>query len=191
MFSIKFPEKLQPYKGVIYFVVILLLSHFFWKFTVLGDDSNTKVTFFGINISAPFIYFSNLTASLSVRILHLFGSTVELFNENVLRYAGENTGVRVVWACSGLKQAYILLCIILFYRGPFIKKLWYIPPGVFILFCYNVLRIVLITAMVKNHSEWFHFLHEYFFKYLYYGIIFLMWVIWEEKIAKPEKTISS
>jgi len=52
----KLPAKIVPYNGVIYFVVILLASHFFWKFTVLGDESDTLVTFFGLDISAPFNY---------------------------------------------------------------------------------------------------------------------------------------
>lgn len=184
MFSIKFPEKLQAYKGIIYFVLILLISHFFWKFTVLGDESNTKVTFFGMDISAPFDFFSELTAFLSAKILQLFGSTVELYNNNILRYADTNTGVRVVWGCSGLKQSYIFLCIIMFYRGPFLKKLWFIPAGLLLLFFFNIFRISLITAIVKTHPDWFEFLHEYLFKYLYYGLIFLMWVFWEEKIVK-------
>lgn len=45
------PEKLRPFNSVIYFMIILVVSHFFWKFFVIGDESNEQVTFFGWNIS--------------------------------------------------------------------------------------------------------------------------------------------
>ncbi|MDR0371166.1 MAG: exosortase/archaeosortase family protein [Prevotellaceae bacterium] len=186
MNSTNLPPKLQPYQGVIYFIIMLLLSHFLWKFTVLGDDTDTAVTFFGIDISAPFIYFSNLTATISVQILHFFGSTVELYNDNILRYTGSHTGVRVIWGCSGLKQAYIFLCIMLFHNGSFTKKLWYIPLSLLLLFGYNVLRITLMTAAIKHHPEWFHFLHEYLFKYLYYGLLFGLYLHWDAKTEQPK-----
>jgi len=37
----KLPEKLEPYRGVLLFAVILMLSNFFWKYNVLGDESNS------------------------------------------------------------------------------------------------------------------------------------------------------
>lgn len=39
------PEKLKPYSGVINFMIILLVSHFFWKYTVLGEDDDEIVRF--------------------------------------------------------------------------------------------------------------------------------------------------
>ena len=52
--KLKLPAALVPYSGVIYFVVILMVSHFVWKLTVLGDESDLVVTFAGYDISAPF-----------------------------------------------------------------------------------------------------------------------------------------
>ena len=34
----------------------------------------------------------------------------------------------------------------------------------------------------EHHPEWFHMLHDYLFKYLFYAILFGMWVIFVEKI---------
>ena len=47
-------ELLKPYTDIILFVVALLAANYFWKFTVIGDDSGTEVTWFGIDITAPF-----------------------------------------------------------------------------------------------------------------------------------------
>jgi hypothetical protein len=35
---------------------------------------------------------------------------------------------------------------------------------------------------IEFHPEWFDLLHEYIFKYLFYGMLFLLWVWWTEKI---------
>ena len=183
--TVKFPEKLESYKGVILFAIILIGSNLFWKYDVLGDESNTidsMVTFLGLNISAPFVFFAHHVAYLSEVILHFFGSKATLEPNNIIRHPNGNS-VQVIWACTGLKQAYIFFCIIAFYRGSWLKKLWYIPLGLIVVYLFNIFRIAYITACIENHPGWFNFLHLYLFKYLFYGIIFLMWVLWEEKIA--------
>ena len=63
------PEKLKPYSGVINFMIILLVSHFFWKYTVLGEDDDEIVRFFGLNISQPFIFMASHTAQVSYSLL--------------------------------------------------------------------------------------------------------------------------
>ncbi len=183
----KLPAKIVPYSGVIYFVVILLASHFFWKFTVLGDESDTLVTFFGLDISAPFNYLASHVARVTADLLQTLGFSVQLEPNNVLRHEN-NTAVRIVWACTGLKQAYIFICIIAFYRGPIIKKLWYIPAGLVVVYLFNIFRIAAITAIIEQHPGWFDILHEHLFKYLFYVVIFGMWVLWEEKISR-KKTV--
>ncbi|MCE5331405.1 MAG: exosortase/archaeosortase family protein [Bacteroidales bacterium] len=183
----KLPAKIAPYSGVIYFVVILVASHFFWKFTVLGDESDTLVTFFGLDISAPFNYLASHVARVTADLLQTLGFSVQLEPNNMLHHEN-NTAVRIVWACTGLKQAYIFICIIAFYRGPIIRKLWYIPAGLVVVYLFNIFRIAAITAIIEQHPGWFDILHEHLFKYLFYVVIFGMWVLWEEKISR-KKTV--
>ena len=167
-------------------MIILFVSHFFWKFTVLGDETDTTVTFFGMDISAPFIWMSRHIAQIITTVLNFLGFDVTLNSQNVIRHAS-GQAIRVVWACAGIKQAYIFLCIILFYRGPWLKKLWYIPLGLLVVYLFNIFRIAFITGFIEFYPNSFGFLHEHLFKYLFYGIIFLMWVLWEEKIVLKSK----
>jgi uncharacterized membrane protein len=44
--------------------------------------------------------------------------------------------------------------------------------------------MTMIIAAIRNNPDSFDFLHEGLYKYMFYGIIFLMWVLWEEKIRK-------
>lgn len=179
----KIPESIEPYSGIIYFVVLLMLSHFFWKFTVLGDETETVVTFFGMNISAPFNLMADHVAKVTTRMLEIMGYSISLSADNVVRH-DNNVAVHVVWACTGLKQVYIFVCIIAFYRGTLKNKLWFIPLGLLVVYLFNIFRIVAITALIKEHPEWFYILHEHVFKYLFYVIIFGMWILWEEVVSK-------
>ena len=179
-------------RGVMYFMTILVVSHFFWKFTVLGDDSDLTVTFLGLNISAPFNIMATHVAKMTAGMLHFFGSKVRMSPDNVLSYEN-GVAVRIVWACTGLKQAYIFICIIAFYRGKWQHKLWFIPAGLVVVYLFNIIRIAAIVAIIHRHADWFYMLHEHVFKYLFYIIIFGMWVFWNEKLSvqrdliKPEK----
>ena len=180
--TFKFPKILASFKPVILFAIILMGSNLFWKYTVLGDETDTMVSFFGLNISPPFIWFSDHVASVTQMLLRFFGTEVTLEKSNSIRFTNLNA-VQIIWACTGLKQAYIFTCIIAFYRGPWIHKLWFIPLGLVIVNIFNIFRITFITATFEHHPEWFVFLHETFFKYLFYVVIFGMWVIWVEKFA--------
>lgn len=152
--------------------------------------ADSMVTFWGMDISAPFTSMALHVARVTTCILHFFGSGVILEPTNILRHSNGNS-VLIIWACTGIKQAYICFCILVFSRGPWVKKLWYIPLSLFVVYFFNIFRISFIVACIENHPTWFHFLHLYAFKYVFYGIIFLMWVYWEEKIVGVKKDINT
>jgi len=188
--DIKLPEKLQPYKGVILFALILMVSNLFWKYNVMGDEDHgldSAVTFWGLDITTPFVWMAKHVAHVTEAILQTLGFNISLKPNNILGHPNGHA-VQIIWACTGLKQAYIYCCIIGFNRGPWKAKLWYIPLGLFAVYVFNIFRIAFIAACIENHPNWFEFLHLYALKYLFYVMIFFLWVMWEEKIAN--KTIN-
>jgi len=188
MDKIKFrlPEKLLPYKGVLYFFAILFVTHFFWKLTMTGDESDNVVTFLGLPLTDFFNSMSRHVAKKSIGVLHLFYSNAVLLPENIIQHPNGKS-VQIIWACTGIKQAYIFFCIIAFYHGPWKKKIWYIPMGLCVVYLFNLLRISAIAALVENHSELFDLVHGYILKYLFYAVIFGLWVLWDEKISGNNK----
>lgn len=175
--------------GVLYFLIILLASHFFWKFFVLGDESGVQVTFFGLDISQPFIFMSQHIAEVSNKILNFIGYETSLFPNNIVRHNESQHAVCIIWGCTGIKQAYIFFCIIAFYKGPWKHKLWYIPMGLICVYLFNIFRIVFITAVIDKHPEQFELWHEHILKYAFYMMIFVLWVIWEEKFNLGKKRV--
>ena len=180
-------QKISPIKGVLYFMIILLVCHFLWKISFLGDAEtrDASVTFWGIDISRLFTFWVNkLSDSVYFLLRHVFDIAVFRLNNRFVFPSA--TFIDIVWSCSGIKQAYIYICIIGFYPGPWKHKLWYIPAGLLVVYCFNVLRVTVIMYAVRNNMHLFDILHESS-KYVFYAIIFLMWVVWEEKFNLPSK----
>lgn len=172
--------------GILYFMVILVVSHFLWKFLILGDEGGDQVTIFGADISKPFIFAAHHITEITYNVLNHLGFNVELLPNNVIKHIANNNSVRIVWSCTGIKQAYIFLCIVAFYKGSWKHKLWYIPMGFIFVYLFNIFRIVFIGGIVGKFPEQFTLWHEYILKYAFYLMIFLLWVIWEEKFVQKK-----
>ena len=185
-------SQLRPYRDVIVFVVTLLVANYFWKWTMNGDEHGEQVTWFGLDVTAPFEFMACHIASVVYGLLSLFRNTVYMTDEHTIRFAS-GVGTTIIWGCSGLKQSFIWLCLILTVRPIFkssnsqilkfsIAKLLYILLGWLCCYVFNILRIFLIALLIEHHPDWFEVLHNYIFKYLFYAMLFGLWVIFVEKI---------
>ena len=185
-------SQLRPYRDVIVFVVTLLVANYFWKWTMNGDEFGEQVTWFGLDVTAPFEFMACHVASAVYWLLSLFRDTVYMPDEHTIRFAS-GVGTTIIWGCSGLKQSFIWLCLILTVRPIFkysnsqilkfsIATLLYILLGWLCCYVFNILRIFLIALLIEHHPDWFEVLHNYIFKYLFYAMLFGLWVIFVEKI---------
>lgn len=166
---------------MIIFMVTLLVANYFWKFTMAGDEDGEMVTWFGWNITAPFDVMSRHIAMVVYGLVDIFRDTVTMTDDYTIHFAS-GSGTRIIWGCSGLKQAFIWMCLILTVPGGWRYKGWYIPIGWVCCYVFNILRIFLIALLIEQHPEWFGMLHDYIFKYLFYAMLFGLWVIFVEKI---------
>ena len=174
-------DALTPYRDVIIFMITLLVANYFWKFTMNGDEDGALVTWFGLNVTAPFDIMARHVAAAVYWLVDLFRDTAMMTDDYTIRFES-GSGTRIIWGCSGLKQSFIWMCLILTVRGGWKQKLWFIPVGWVCCYAFNILRIFLIALFIEHHPEWFGMLHDYIFKYLFYGMMFGLWVIFVEKI---------
>ena len=179
-------QRFEPYRDVIVFIVTLLVANYFWKWTMNGDEFGEQVTWFGLDVTAPFEFMACHVASAVYWLLSLFRDTVYMPDEHTIRFAS-GAGTTIIWGCSGLKQSFIWMCLILTVlplsnARLWLDKLWYIPVGWVACYAFNILRIFLIALLIEHHPDWFEMLHNYLFKYLFYAMLFGLWVIFVEKI---------
>jgi Transmembrane exosortase (Exosortase_EpsH). len=177
---------LEPYSGILLCLVLLFFFHFSWKIAIDGDMDGTKMYIFGKEWTPAWFDTASLWLAKIVHwVIRLFpGSEHFILDNCMLYYIDGGIRINIIWGCTGLKQMFIFSGIILFYRGPFLKKLWYIPLGCTILTLYNIIRIALICVLTNQHPERFDSLHDGVFRYIYYTIVFLLWVAWEEFFVK-------
>ena len=176
-------EWLKPYKDIIVFVVSMMVANYFWKFTFQGDEVSTMVTWFGMDVTAPFAFMARHIASVSAWVIDLFRDTIRYIEPYTLRF-DSGTGVKIVWGCTGLKQSFIWLIIMLASAGLWRRKLWFIPLGWLCIYVFNLFRIIVVALVVEFHPELFQLLHTYIFKYLFYFMLFMLWVGWTERWGK-------
>ena len=179
----------KPYKGILFFMFLLFFFHFSWKIAISGDMDSENIYLFGKDITPSWFDAScrGLT-QIVAWFINLFPNKQNLLVQNdMLKFPTEgNVWIRIIWGCLGFKQMLIYSGIILFYWGPFLKKLWYIPMGCLILSIYNVIRIATSVWLTDGNPERFQSLHDGILRYIYYTIVFLLWVVWEEFIVKKK-----
>lgn len=170
-------------KGVAVFIVTLLLADLSWKFMIRGDDYHKEVMLIGLtDIQFMFNWAIDRTVRASAWILNLSGQKAMILNTDYVVFDNGN-GAKIVWGCTAMKQSFIFMCIILTAKGDIKKKLGYIAAGWVFIFFLNIGRITTILAITHHHPELFELMHSTILKYLFYAIIFLMWVLWNEKLS--------
>jgi exosortase/archaeosortase family protein len=188
-------NSLGPYKGILYFLFLLFFFHFSWKIAIDGDMDGDYIYLFGKDITPEWFFTSCRWLTLAVAwFIRLFPDTDSLLVKDVfLHFPGTSGTIKIIWGCTGIKQMSIFTGIMIFYFGPWKKKLWYIPMGYLILSVYNIIRIAatcLLTKGIEDRESFmseFDSLHDGILRYIYYTIIFLLWVCWEEFINKKQE----
>ncbi|MCQ2348302.1 MAG: exosortase/archaeosortase family protein [Paludibacteraceae bacterium] len=172
----------NPYKDILLFVVALLLANGFWKLTVQGDElGRGDVTWLGIVLTPFFDWMSQQVAQAAYGLVALVRDTVHLNGTRL--YFDSGNGSHIVWSCTPVKQSFIWLCLIAAARGKWLRKLWFIPLGWLLIYGINIVRIAAISLIIEHHPELFEVMHTYVFKYAFYGLMFLMWLVWVNHLS--------
>ena len=123
------------------------------------------------------------------RVFHIDITTIS--QQRLIAAVNKDGGwARVIIApeCASLKQWMHWIFLMVLFPGPWKHKLWYIPAGLVIIEWTNVVRICGVLMMQIPWPNSFHLAHDYIFKFFFYLVIFLMWMLWVEKFYNPETT---
>lgn len=104
---------------------------------------------------------------------------------NTFLFPQVNGYIAVEESCSGLKQMYQLFFLFLLFPGPWKHKLWYIPITFFVMFLTNVFRIIVLSIILINWPDQWHFCHDWILRPFFYVVIFGLWVLWVEFFVNP------
>lgn len=87
-------------------------------------------------------------------------------------------------SCSGFKQIVQFVLLFIIYPGPWKHKVWVIPAGILIVHLTNLFRIAGLSVVMIHAPNAWEFSHDYLFRPFFYLVIFIIWMVWEEKFRK-------
>jgi len=179
-------ERTQTIKNISIFLILTLGFHLLFNYWTYSLNYLP----FNVQIQSLYNYLTNLAYENSVCLLRIM-------TDNNIK---TNSSSRTIWygsgsiyissGCSGLKQFLQWIVLILIFPGPYRHKLWFMPVGLLLLYIFNVLRIIGLTFVHNYSPSYWNFFHLYFFRFLFYGIIFVLWVIWVEKFYLTNSKIN-
>ena len=137
-------HKLRPIVDVLIFMVIIVFFHKFWW------DWGFKE--FLLN----YLAFGELEQFMAYQVFwpsalidkHILGYDINTLNTTI--YFPNNGYITVNGSCSGLKQFYQWIFLMVLFPGPWRQKLWYIPLGLIIIHLVNIMRIVILSVVLMN-----------------------------------------
>jgi len=171
-------------RGMLYFMAVIVITHVVWKVVISGNEEGHEIALFGQDISSFFFRISLFTAKISGWVMNnLLGQNFSV--DGVVIYLNEKRqGVMIIWACSGVKQCYMFVCLILLYPGiSWIKRTLFALFGCVVLEIFNILRISIVAIGTKHDVDNFDSLHSST-QYLFYVVMFFLWVYWMNKVLK-------
>lgn len=181
---LKRSNQLQILYDVLLFIVLILSFHFLYLFWSRGGFYPL-----GAFVKQFFSLASHHLFLQSKVMLDLTGIEYTTREQTfyITNILGSTSWVEVSPACTSLKQWLHWVFLMILFPGPWRHKLWYIPIGLVIIQGISILRITGLACAVYRWPGSFPFFHDYVFKGLFYGTIFLMWVIWTEFLRKKHR----
>lgn len=170
-------NRLHVLKDVLLFIIITVFIHISWRFWAVN---------FNYAPISKFMY--NLMGLMAEEVYRESAWMIDgLLNivrddESMQIYFPNNCMIYVNSGCSGLKQILQFSLLIFLFPGPRMKKLWFIPLGVIIVHLTNVIRVVGLAMVMNYWPQHWDFSHDYVFRPLFYVVIFVLWVIWVERL---------
>ncbi|MBQ7449059.1 MAG: exosortase/archaeosortase family protein [Paludibacteraceae bacterium] len=179
----KIIDILKEQADIIIFIVVMLCANWLWKLCIDGEEATGIVYFLGLDVSSFFHFFAKTLTREVYAIMHHFLPALVMSSDVKLSFTDSSYGSHTAWTCTAVKQSFIWICIIIFSRGSWKHKLWYIPLGILCFHIINIIRLCILTYIVGYQHELFDLFHLYILKYMFYFLMFLIWVLWNEKFG--------
>ncbi|HEX8503857.1 MAG TPA: archaeosortase/exosortase family protein [Hymenobacter sp.] len=122
----------------------------------------------------------------SVGLLRLLGfdAAVDPAHANLVLMNGQ-MAVVVGPPCNGLVLYALFGGFVLAFPGAWRRKLWFIPAGILLIWCLNVLRVAALALNQHYSHQTVDFNHHYTFTFVVYACIFGLWLLWARRLAGP------
>lgn len=97
---------------------------------------------------------------------------------------GQKVVLNVFEGCNGISVVVVFVSFLVAFGGRWRAMLWFAPFGIIIIYASNIVRVLLLYWVSRDFSRYFYYVHKYFFTAAIYGVVFVLWWIWVEKVNR-------
>ncbi len=172
-------KKILADNPVLKFITIAMLAYLAWY--IIDVFIIKEHTSFDRFLSLQLVHASAFVLSILGYVPELTLATEEV----VIDVEGSTgMGVWVGEPCNGLSLFALFAVFIIAYPGPWKHKAWFLPVGIVAIHFINVIRIVALTLIAKDHADYLDVNHNYTFTIIVYSFVFFLWYRWSVKWSK-------
>jgi len=126
-------------------------------------------------------------AQVATEVLTVFGE--ETYRQSIaVIYKKSHNIILVEEHCLAFPAMVLFTGSILFFKGDWKAKLWFIPMGLIAIVVINLLRLILLCITFEHFSrQYFEINHSYIYVALTYGLIMLLIIWWMDKFISGAK----
>lgn len=178
-------ELLTKYKLVIRFIITFLvvygvLTVGYYLYLNLSDGSKHYPDFM-----------TNLVARQTNSLLNSIGYEAKViphpYEASMKVIINGKFVARVIEGCNAVSIIILFLSFIVAFAGKSKSTFFYCFAGSIIVYAFNLIRIVILSAGLYHYPWRKEVLHNVIFPMLIYGTVFLLWMFWVNRFSKNIK----
>ncbi len=133
-----------------------------------------------------------LLSSFIVSAVKLFLNVIGHHCFTFGKIVSDTDGVSLILdrGCVGRNVLLVFSAFIIATPAEVKRKIIYTIAGLGVIVVLNIIRIILLMLVGQYYPDYFHFTHEYLFKYTLYAGVFLLWVFWVRKFRFSSSSFS-
>ena len=136
-------------------------------------------------------YATHIVANQTENLLDVIGYDTEVFpheTEPSMKVVINGKFVaRIIGGCNAISIIVLFLSFVIAFADNFKTTFLYCLAGSIIIYAFNLIRIVILSACLYHYPWRREILHTVIFPIVIYGTVFILWMIWVNKFAKKKK----
>lgn len=94
---------------------------------------------------------------------------------------------RVIEGCNAISIIILFLSFIVAFAGKLKTTIFYAFAGSIVIYAFNLIRIVILSAGLYHYPWRREILHNVIFPMIIYGTVFMLWMVWVNRFSKSIK----
>lgn len=169
-------------------VILFIVKFFAVYFILLIGYNHYLSSYHSKNQQDPF---SKNVAFWSVAAAKTLGFDAKLADDKLLPrtwiYMDKQPTCYINEGCNALSIMILFAAFVAAFFTGWVRTTAYILAGWAMIYGMNILRIVLLSYILRHHPQYGKTAHDYLFPMVVYGVVFLLWVLWVRKFVMKKK----